>query len=219
MTLTDRVKSVTAAQWAAAGIITAALAGSSWAWYGLALRTGFPHGLAAVPTIALDLGALYYGRNWITGRTAALRRWGLVTTVAAVVISIGGNSVEHAIAAGFLAVTLPLALAVGAIPPVTAFAAAHQWALDRAAPPRRPARRMVPAAPESAGELHAILSKRDRARAAWFRLAEQAVAEGRDPSGIRPSEVDRAAGTSKYANKFIAGWLAEWRARTGEAAG
>jgi hypothetical protein len=142
------MRAVTLDQWLGLGVFLAAIAGSSTTWYALALRCGFPEGLAAVPTIALDVGGIVFGRNWIFGETARLRRWGFITTVLAVGISVVGNGIEHAIAAGLLSVDLWLVIAVGAVPPAALFAVAHQLAL-RSAPERAstqvPQRAEIPA--------------------------------------------------------------------------
>ena len=142
------MRALSAGEWLGGGLLIAAIAASSWTWYSLALRCGFPPGLAAVPAISLDLGGIAFGRNWIFGRTDQLRRWGRITTIAAVVVSVAGNSIEHAIAADLIELTPPIVLAVGAIPAAAVFAVAHQLGLAQApvrtAPrPRKP----TPAAP------------------------------------------------------------------------
>src|SRR4051812_48029397 len=126
-----RLAGVTLDQWLALGVFLAAIAGSSVTWYALALRCQFPPVLAAVPAIALDLGGLVYGRNWIMGSSERLRRWGMVTTILAVAISVAGNGIEHAIAADRMPVELWLLFVVGAIPAAALFALAHQFALAR----------------------------------------------------------------------------------------
>lgn len=115
----------------AAIVFASAVAGSSYTWFQLALHTQWVPWLAWVPFVAIDVGGLYFGHNWITGRTTRVRVWGKVTTLLMVAISVAGNGLEHALAGGFIAVTLWLSVSVGAIPAMTVFALAHQWALKR----------------------------------------------------------------------------------------
>ena len=158
MPFTARARAATFDEWVGAAIFLAAVAASGVTWYDLAVRAAFPAGLAAVPAIGLDVGALFFGRAWVVGRTSKIRAWGRIATVAAVVVSVAGNAVEHAVAAGLLAVTLPIVVIVGAVPAVAAFGVAHLMALNhgmtRAAVPSRaristaPAAALAPAAPE-----------------------------------------------------------------------
>ncbi len=115
-----------------AGIVFgSAVAGSSYTWFQLALHTQWVEWLAWVPFMAIDVGGLYFGHNWITGRTTRVRVWGKATTLLMVAISVAGNGIEHAISGGFVAVSLWLNVSVGAIPAIAVFAVAHQWALKR----------------------------------------------------------------------------------------
>lgn len=154
-----------------AGIVfLAAVAGSSYTWFQLAVHTEWATWLAWVPFVAIDVGGLYFGHNWITGRTTRVRVWGKTTTLLTVAISVTGNGIEHAIAGGFVQVTLWLNVAVGAIPAAVLFALAHQWALkrhDAAKTPRRaPEAKMAPAAtvpkpPAPPVEIEATRGQRD----------------------------------------------------------
>jgi hypothetical protein len=159
------LRRVTLDQWLGLGVFLAAIAGSSVTWYALALRCGFPPGLAAVPTIALDVGGIVFGRNWIFGGTRQLRKWGAITTILAVGLSVAGNGAEHAIAAGLMAVDLWLVVAVGAVPPAVLFAVAHQLALASVpveVPGKRPVQpvytpRLLNVDPESPEGVDALL--------------------------------------------------------------
>lgn len=115
----------------AAIVFASAVAGSSYTWFQLALHTNWVAWLAWVPFVAIDVGGLIFGYNWIHGRTVKVRVWGKITTLLAVTISVVGNGLEHAIAGGFLRVTMELTVAVGAIAPAVLFAVCHQWALKQ----------------------------------------------------------------------------------------
>lgn len=123
-----RLAAVPFRQWLGMAIFATVIAGSAVAWYGLARQAKFPPILAAAPTVALDLGALFFGLNWIFGQTRRLQAWGKITTILAVLVSVVGNAAAHAVDGK--PVSLWLVAAVGAIPPAAAFAVAHQIALD-----------------------------------------------------------------------------------------
>lgn len=132
-----------------AGIVfVSVVAGSSYTWFRLAQHTDWVTWLAWVPFVAIDVGGLYFGTNWINGKTVKVRVWGKVTTLLAVGISIVANGVEHALTGGFITVTLWLTVSVGAVPPAVMFAVAHQWALKRQAAAK--ARKPVEAKPVAA---------------------------------------------------------------------
>lgn len=119
-------------------VFLAVVAGSSYTWFQLALHTNWVPWLAWVPFVAIDVGGLIFGANWISGRTVKIRVWGKITTLLAVTISVVGNGLEHAIAGGFLPVTMPLTISVGAIAPAVLFAVVHQYALkQQGARPRK----------------------------------------------------------------------------------
>lgn len=132
-----------------AGIVfVSVVAGSSYTWFRLAQHTDWVTWLAWVPFVAIDVGGLYFGTNWINGKTVKVRVWGKTTTLLAVGISIVANGVEHALTGGFITVTLWLTVSVGAVPPAVMFAVAHQWALKRQAVAK--ARKPVEAKPVAA---------------------------------------------------------------------
>jgi len=145
----DRVKAIRFHEWIAGLLFLATAAASSWAWFGLALACGFPWQLAWVPAAALDLGEIYFGTNWISGRTEALRTWGMITAIVALIVSVAGNSAEHAIEVHMLLVTLPIVLVVGAVPVLILFGVGHQLSLDMHSPiaRRRPLRTGATSAP------------------------------------------------------------------------
>lgn len=108
------------------GLSTAAT--SAVSLYELAARCGIPEPFAAALPIALDAGAAVAALVWITERDG-LRRWGRAVAVAALAGTIVGNGVQHALAAGLLAATLPLVLAVGAAIPAMLWCIAHLLAM------------------------------------------------------------------------------------------
>jgi hypothetical protein len=108
------------------GVSTAAT--SAVSLYELARLCGIPGPLAAALPIALDAGAAVAALVWITER-GELRSWGRGIALAALVGTVLGNGVQHAIASGLLAVTLPLVLTVGATIPACLWAVVHLSAL------------------------------------------------------------------------------------------
>lgn len=211
----DRARAATLVEWLGLLVFVSAVIASAWTWYELALRCEFPPVLAAIPAISLDAGGLYFGVNWITGRTEAVRRWGRATTVVAVLASVAGNSVEHALSSGMIAVTLPIVLAVGAVPALALFGVAHQWSLidsatrgrrtsarePRAAPapaapevrstrrPPTPPTVASPARPSMLDEVTAGPSTGKRAAALIWTRAHWPVAAAEIRMGVRPVEI------------------------------
>lgn len=112
-----------------AGLVGASTAATSAvSLYSLAVLCGIPAPLAAALPIALDAGAGVAALVWITER-GELRTWGRGVAVAALVATLAGNGVQHAITSGLLAVTLPLVLLVGACIPAMLWAVVHLSAL------------------------------------------------------------------------------------------
>lgn len=140
--MSDRVKAIRPDEWIAISVFALTVVASTYTWFGLALSAHFPDMIAWVPSISIDLGGLYFARNWIAGRTPRIRFWGEATTIMAFLVSLGGNAVQHAIEAGFLYVNVWIVLGVGAVPALALFAVVHQWALATvtAGRPSRPAR-------------------------------------------------------------------------------
>lgn len=114
---------------AGAGLVGAATAATSAAsLFELAQSCGIPGPLAAALPIALDAGAAVAALVWITEQ-GELRAWGRGVAVTALVATLAGNGLAHAITSGLVAVTLPLVLAVGACIPGMLFAVVHLAAL------------------------------------------------------------------------------------------
>ncbi len=145
--MSDRVKAVRPDEWIAISVFALTVVASTYTWFGLAQSAHFPDLIAWVPSISIDLGGLYFARNWIAGRTNRIRFWGEATTIMAFLVSLGGNAVQHAIEAGFLAVNVWIVLAVGAVPALALFAVVHQWALGATPVLRAPRSTRTGAAP------------------------------------------------------------------------
>jgi hypothetical protein len=112
-----------------AGLVGAAAATTSaLSLYELAKACGIPEPYSAALPIALDAGAAVASLAWIT-ETGAVRTWARAIAVAALVGTVAGNGVQHAITAGLLPVSLLLVLLVGASIPAMLFAVVHLAAL------------------------------------------------------------------------------------------
>jgi hypothetical protein len=112
-----------------AGLVGAATAATSAvSLYQLAEVCGIPWVLPAALPIAMDVGAAVGAIAWIT-QSGAIRAWGRGIAIAALIGTLAGNAVQHAIASGLLAVDLGLVLSVGASFPATLWAVFHLTAL------------------------------------------------------------------------------------------
>lgn len=118
-----------AAVYTGAALVGAATAvTSAVSLYRLAQYCAIDGWLAAALPIALDAGAVVGALAWITER-GQVRVWGRGIAVGALVASLLGNGLEHAVAAGLLRPTLPLILVVGAAIPAALWACVHLAAL------------------------------------------------------------------------------------------
>lgn len=115
------------------GVATAAVSFASL--YDLARLCGIPEGLAAALPIALDAGAAVATLVWITER-GELRKWGAGIAITALLGTLAGNALSHAVAGELLFVNaagkvdnLWLVLAVGAVIPAMLAAVVHLAAL------------------------------------------------------------------------------------------
>jgi hypothetical protein len=124
----------------AGGVGPSTAAVSAVSLYELAQACGIPGPLAAALPIALDAGAAVAALVWVTER-GGLRRWGRGIALAALGATLAGNGAAHAITAGYLTVTLPLVLAVGACIPAMLFATVHLAALMTQPPTQAEKRR------------------------------------------------------------------------------
>ncbi|MCW2905131.1 MAG: hypothetical protein JWO67_7396 [Streptosporangiaceae bacterium] len=109
-------------------VALATIVTSSVSLYSLAVLCGIPEPLSAALPIALDAGAAVTALVWITEK-GELRKWGRAVTIAALVASVAGNAIQHAITSGLLRVELPLVLIVGASIPAMLWATIHITAL------------------------------------------------------------------------------------------
>lgn len=114
---------------AGAGIVGAVCAAvSSVLLYRLAVSCSFDWWLAPSLPIALDVGGTVGALAWIGGQDQ-VRRWGRALALGALLGSLVGNGLQHAIEARMIAPGLPLILAVGAAIPVVLWAVVHLAAL------------------------------------------------------------------------------------------
>jgi hypothetical protein len=106
----------------------ATMATSSVSLYKLGVSMGIGDYLAAALPVALDVGAGVAALAWLT-ETGAARAWGRVTALCALIGSLIGNGLQHALTLGLIEPALPLVLAVGASIPAMLFAVIHLAAL------------------------------------------------------------------------------------------
>lgn len=112
-----------------AGLVGAATAATSAvSLYQLAEVCGIPWVLPAALPIAMDVGAAVGAIAWIT-QSGQIRAWGRGIAIAALIGTLAGNAVQHAIASSLLHVDLGLVLSVGASFPATLWAVFHLTAL------------------------------------------------------------------------------------------
>jgi hypothetical protein len=115
------------------GIATAAT--SAVSLYNLAARCGIPEPLSAALPVALDVGAAVAALVWVTQEGKA-REWGIGIALSALIATVAGNGIEHAISTGFLELTLWLVITVGSCIPAMLFATIHLLALMATEQPR-----------------------------------------------------------------------------------
>jgi hypothetical protein len=127
------------------GVSTAAT--SAVSLYSLAMACGIPRILAAALPIALDAGAAVATLLWITERNE-VRAWGRGIAVTALVGTLAGNGLAHAVDKQAIHVGLPLILIVGACIPAMLGSTVHLAALmARTGDPAPTAVPAVPAVP------------------------------------------------------------------------
>ncbi|MFC5719860.1 DUF2637 domain-containing protein [Streptomyces gamaensis] len=103
------------------GAVGLAAAASSYAaLQDLALRTGWWPWLSWLLPLTVDAYAMTAVRIWLgrATRNTTARTWAKANAIGGIALSVAGNAVDHAAAAGVIAVSWPLIVAVSAIPPV-----------------------------------------------------------------------------------------------------
>ncbi|MET8808142.1 DUF2637 domain-containing protein [Streptomyces sp. NPDC004546] len=123
------------------GAVGLAAAASSYAaLQDLAMRTGWWPWLSWLLPLTTDAYAMTAVRVWLghSTRSTRARAWAKANAIGAIVLSVAGNAVDHAIASHVIAVSWPLIVAVSAIPPVVLGLLVHMAHL-RALPPAAPA--------------------------------------------------------------------------------
>jgi hypothetical protein len=110
---------------------TAAAVGSFAGLRSLATATGWPDVLAPLLPVAIDTYAATASRAWLSQSTRSrrARRFARWNAIGAIGLSVLGNSAAHLISTGVVAVTWPVVLAVGAVPPTVLGLLAHLAAL------------------------------------------------------------------------------------------
>ncbi|MFD8034679.1 DUF2637 domain-containing protein [Streptomyces sp. NPDC059717] len=127
--------------YAGMGAVGLAAAASSYAaLQDLAVRTGWWPWLSWLLPLTTDAYAMTAVRVWLghSTRNRRARAWAKANAIGAIVLSVAGNAVDHAIASHVIAVSWPLIVAVSAIPPVVLGLLVHMAHL-RTLPPADPA--------------------------------------------------------------------------------
>ncbi|MFE0037435.1 DUF2637 domain-containing protein [Streptomyces sp. NPDC059015] len=107
--------------YAGMGAVGAAAAASSYAaLQDLAIRTGWWTQLSWLLPLTIDAYAMTAVRVWLgkSTRNDHARSWAKANAIGAIVLSVAGNAVDHAIAAGVFPVGWLLIVAVSAVPPI-----------------------------------------------------------------------------------------------------
>ncbi|PSJ28231.1 hypothetical protein B7P34_13430 [Streptosporangium nondiastaticum] len=103
------------------GAVGLAAAASSYAaLQDLALRTSWWPWLSWLLPVTVDAYALTAVRVWLgrSTRSRTARTWAKANAIGGIALSVAGNAVDHAAAAGVIPVSWPLIVAASAIPPV-----------------------------------------------------------------------------------------------------
>ncbi|NUL28410.1 DUF2637 domain-containing protein [Streptomyces lunaelactis] len=111
--------------------------------HSLAAATGWPEALSPLLPFTIDAYAMTATRVWLSKATgsAAARRFARWNAIGAIGLSLVGNAAWHLIAAKVLAVTWPIVVLVGAVPPAVLGLLSHLAVLrgqddeDEATPP------------------------------------------------------------------------------------
>ncbi|MBT2367146.1 DUF2637 domain-containing protein [Streptomyces sp. ISL-10] len=132
------------------GAVGAAAAASSYAaLQDLAVRTGWWMQLSWLLPLTIDAYAMTAVRVWLgkSTRNDQARAWAKANAIGAIVLSVAGNAVDHAIAARVIPVGWPLIVAVSAVPPIVLGLLVHMAHL-RTLPPTTQTDSSTPAVPE-----------------------------------------------------------------------
>lgn len=132
--------------WVVAGMTVTALSAAVSSFSGLhslAAATGWPEALSPLLPFTIDAYAMTATRVWLSKATgsAAARRFARWNAIGAIGLSLVGNAAWHLIAAKVLAVTWPIVVLVGAVPPAVLGLLSHLAVLrgqddeDEATPP------------------------------------------------------------------------------------
>jgi len=113
--------------WAGTGVAgTTAAVASAGAQHQLAVAAGWGNGTAWLLPGCVDTLAVVAARVWLdTTATDTARRYARLVALVAVAVSLTLNAAGHANAVGSLAMSVPLLVAVGAVPAVSLAATMH----------------------------------------------------------------------------------------------
>jgi len=127
--------------WGGVGVAgTTAAVASAGAQHQLAVAAGWGEATAWLLPCCVDTLAAVGARVWLdTTATDTARRYARMVALVAVTVSLALNAAGHATAVGSLAISVPLVVAVGAVPAVSLAATVHLSAV-RTAPVARRAR-------------------------------------------------------------------------------
>jgi len=108
--------------WVVAGMTVTALSAAVSSFSGLrslAAATGWPEALSPLLPFTIDAYAMTATRVWLSGATRSERaqRFARWNAIGAITLSLLGNAAWHLIAANVLAVSWPIVVFVGAVPP------------------------------------------------------------------------------------------------------
>jgi len=133
--------------WAGTGVAgTTAAVASAGAQHQLAVAAGWGSATAWLLPGCVDTLAVVAARVWLdTTATDTARRYARLVALVAVAVSLTLNAAGHATAVGSLAMSVPLVVAVGAVPAVSLAATVHLSAV-RTAPVARRRRHREPRA-------------------------------------------------------------------------
>jgi hypothetical protein len=132
--------------WVALGMTVSATSAAVSSFSGLRLLAevaGWAPIMAWLFPLTVDAYAMTATRVWLAASTRSerARRFARTNAVGAILLSLCGNATYHLIAAGLVAVTWPIVLGVGAVPPLVLGLVSHLAVLrtqaDPAGPPQR----------------------------------------------------------------------------------
>jgi hypothetical protein len=134
--------------WVSLGMAVSALSAAVSSFSGLrslAEVAGWHPVMAWLFPLTVDAYAMTATRVWLAASTRSLRarRFARANAIGAILMSLVGNATYHLVAAGLVAVTWPIVLGVGAVPPLVLGLVSHLAVLRTQADPVAPAEEVV----------------------------------------------------------------------------